>query len=106
MSRIFLGIAIVVVAFLISEPSWSQSAKLSKWLVLDHAELPLTPAALAFDGKGQLYVGKRQKGVNKKSLCNGNRGIDPAAGKELRSVQLQTAPVILPNGANQLKLSP
>jgi hypothetical protein len=104
MSKIFLGIAIVV-AFLMSEPSWSQSAKLNKTLVLEHAELPLTPAALTFDGNGRLYVGYRDKGSNKQSSAIWIRVIDPAAGRDLRRIQLQTAPVTLPNRANQFKIS-
>ncbi|HUY86576.1 MAG TPA: hypothetical protein VMU77_05640, partial [Acidimicrobiales bacterium] len=106
MSRICFGIAVVIATFLLSEPSWSQSAKPNKTVALDRAELALTPAALAFDGKGQLYVAYRDKGSNKQSSAIWIRVIDAAAGKELRSVQLQTAPVALPNGANQFKLSP
>jgi hypothetical protein len=105
MSRIFLGAAIAVAVLLTSEPSWSQSAKLTKAVTLDRAEFALTPAALAFDGRGQLYVGYRDKGANKKSSAIWIRVIDPTTGKELRSVRLQTAPVTLPSGANQFKIS-
>jgi hypothetical protein len=105
MSKTFSGIAVVIALFATSWASWPQSAKPSKTIVLDHAELKLTPAVLVFDKKGLLYVGYRDSGSDKKSSVIWIRVIDPAGGKELRSIQLQTAPVTLPNGPDQFKIS-
>jgi len=106
MSRTFSGIAVVIALFATSWASWPQSAKPSKTIVLDHAELKLTPAALVFDKKGLLYVGYRDSGSDKKSSVIWIRVFDPANGKELRNAQLQTTAVTLPNGADQFMLSP
>jgi hypothetical protein len=102
---IFAGIVLTVTS-LVSWPTHIESAKPSRTVVLEHAELKLTPAALVFDQKGELYVAYRDKGTDKKSSAIWVRVFDSASGRELRSAQLQTATVALPNSANQFLLSP
>ncbi len=101
---LFFLVALGVVA--LSWVGFPESKKPSRKLVLPRAELKLTPAALAFNTKGELYVAYRDKGSDKKSSSLWFRVFDPASGKELRSVRLQTPEVRLPTGANQLLLSP
>lgn len=102
---IFVSLA-VAAASLLSWPTLSASDKPSRTVVLEHAELKLTPAALVFNQKGELYVVYRDQGSDKQSSVIWVRVFDPASGKELRSTQLQTATVTLPNSANQFLLSP
>lgn len=100
---------IAALALLATAGAWPRqpgSEKPSRAIVLERAELKLTPAALVFDGKGELYVGYRDEGADKKSSAIWVRVFDPASGKELRSAQFQTATVALPNGAEQFLLSP
>jgi hypothetical protein len=82
------------------------SAAPTRVVVLEHAKLRLTPAALVFNETGELYVAYRDKGADKKSSAIWVRVFDPVSGKELRSAQLPTTTVALPNGADQLLLSP
>jgi hypothetical protein len=102
---IFAGIVLTVTS-LVSWPTPIESAKPSRTVVLEHAELKLTPAALVFNQKGELYVAYRDKGADKKSSAIWVRVFDPASGRELRSTQLQTTPIPLPNSTNQFLLSP
>lgn len=102
---IFVSLALTA-ASLVGWSALLASDKPNRTMVLEHAELKLTPAALAFDQNGELYVAYRDQGSDKKSSVIWIRVFDPASGKELRSTQLQTATVTLPNSANQFLLSP
>lgn len=102
---IFVSLALTA-ASLVSWSSLLASDKPNRTVVLEHAESKVTPAALAFDQNGELYVAYRDQGSDKKSSVIWVRVFDPASGKELRSTQLQTATVTLPNSANQFLLSP
>jgi hypothetical protein len=82
------------------------SVKASRTVVLEHAELKPTPAALVFDQKGELYVAYHDQGSDKKSSAVWVRAFDPASGRELRRSRLQTTAVPLPNSVNQFLLSP
>jgi hypothetical protein len=104
--RIILASLVMAAASLASWPALIQPAKPSRMIVLDHAELKLTPAALVFNQEGELYVAYRDKGSGKKSSAIWVQVFDPATGKKLRSRELQTAEISLPNGANQFLLSP
>jgi WD40 repeat protein len=106
MRRIIFASLALAAASLMSWPTLFESDKPSRTIVLEHAELKFAPAALAFDQKGELYVAYRDQGSNKKSSAIWVRVFDAASGKELRSTQLQTATVPLPNSANQFLLSP
>jgi WD40 repeat protein len=106
MARIIFVSLALAAASLVSWPTLFASDKPSRTVVLEHAELKLTPAALVFNQKGELYVAYRDQGSDKKSSVIWVRVFDPASGKELRSTQLQTATVALPNSANQFLLSP
>jgi hypothetical protein len=77
---------LLIAVLIMSWPSWSQSVKANKTIVLDHAQLTLTPAALVFDQKGELYAGYRDNGGEKKSSAIWIRVFDPTSGKELRSL--------------------
>jgi hypothetical protein len=100
--------AVMMIALLAAVIWAKQTATLvrSKALVLNRADFKLTPAAITFDEKGDLYVGYRDKGVGKKSSAIWLRVFDPASGKELLSAQVKTSTVPLPNGAEQFLLSP
>lgn len=87
-------------------PTPSGTGRRLRPIALNHAELKLTPAALVFNREGELYVGYRDKGTGEESSAIWVRVFDPSNAKELRSVQLQTATVRLPNGAEQFLLSP
>lgn len=106
MARIIFASLALAAASLATWPTLFASDKPSRTVVLEHAELKLTPAALVFNQKGELYVAYRDQGSDKKSSAIWVRVFDPASGKELRSTQLQTATVALPNSANQFLLSP
>lgn len=102
---IFASLALAAVS-LVSWPTLFVSANPKQTMVLEHADLKLTPAALVFNQKGELYVAYRDHGSDKKSSAIWVRVFDPASGKELRSAQFQTPTVPLPNSANQFLLSP
>jgi WD40 repeat protein len=105
MARIVFASLILIGAFLVSCSTLFASAKPTRAVVLEHAEFRLTPAALVFSQKGELYVAYRDKGSERKSSVVRVRVFDPASGRELRSTQLQTTRVPLPNGANHFLLS-
>ncbi len=106
MVRTSLNIAVLALATIMMWPGRSSTIERTHVLALEHAELRLTPAALVFDKKGDLYTGYRDKGFKKKSVAIWIRVFDPVSGNELRSAQYQTAAVPLPNGAEQFLLSP
>ena len=105
MTRISFSIAVSLLGTIAAWPAQPDSARLARAVVLEHAEFKLTPAALVFDEKGELYAGYRDEGAEKKSSAIWIRVFDPVSGKELRRTQLQTATVPLPNGAEQFLLS-
>jgi WD40 repeat protein len=102
---IFVSLALAVVS-LASWRALVESAKPNRTIVLERAELKLTPATLVFNQKGELYAAYRDQGSDKKSSVIWVRVFDPVNGKQIRSAQLQTATVVLPNSANQFLLSP
>lgn len=106
MARISFSIGVLALGTLVAWPAQSDSVRRTRALVLEYAEFKLTPAALVFDEKGELYAGYRDEGAEKKSSAIWIRVFDPASGKQLRSTQVQTATIPLPNGAEQFLLSP
>lgn len=106
MLRTSFSIAALLLLNAVAWPAQPDTLPRARVVTLEHAELKLTPAALVFDAKGELYVGYRDEGADKKSSAIWVRVFDPASGKELRSAQFQTATVRLPNGAEQFLLSP
>jgi hypothetical protein len=98
-----------VVVALLAVSGWAcsaQSPKRTKTIALDRTELKLTPAALTFDTKGQIYVGHRDKGNGRSSSTVWIRVFDPATGRQLRSSSFDTSMAKLPMGATQFVLSP
>jgi WD40 repeat protein len=106
MTRTIFVSLILAVASLANCPIPLPSDKPSHTILLEHAELKLTPAAIAFNHKGELYVAYRDQGYDKKSSAIWIRVFDPTSGKQLRTTQIQTPTVPLPNSANQFLLSP
>lgn len=96
--------ALILVA--VSSSTQPRALSRSRAVVLEHAELKATPAALLFNRKGDLYVGYRDRGAHKRSSSIWVRVFDPDSGRELRSAQLQTPTVRLPNGVEQFFFSP
>jgi hypothetical protein len=105
MARISVSIALLALASIVGWPAQPDSVRRTRALVLQHAEFKLTPAALVFDEKGELYAAYRDEGDKKKSSVIWIRVFDPGSGKELRSTQLQAAAVPLPDAAEQFLLS-